>query len=48
MGANAMEDVMRLVIVAAMAVMLLGFAERTTLDERGLRIAAAPSVTAAA
>ena len=43
-----MEDVMRLVIVAAMAVMLLGFAERTTLDERGLRIAAAPSMTTTA
>ncbi|WP_331004527.1 hypothetical protein [Sphingomonas sp.] len=42
-----MEDVMRLIVTAVLAAMLMGLAERTTLDERGLRIAAVPSATAA-
>ena len=33
---------MRLIVVAVLAAVLLSLAERTTLDERGLRIAAAP------
>jgi hypothetical protein len=40
-GVRPVDDVVRVIIVAVLAAMLLSFAERTTLDERGLRIAAA-------
>ncbi|WP_281253249.1 hypothetical protein [Sphingomonas lenta] len=43
-----MEDLIRLIVVAVLAAVLLSFAERTTLDERGFRIAAAPSAEASA
>lgn len=43
-----MDDLLRLILVTALAAMLLGLAERTTLDERGLRIAAATPAARAA
>ena len=38
-----MDDVIRLILATALASMLMGLGERTTFDERGLRIAAAPA-----
>ena len=43
-----MDDLARVIVVAVLMAILLGFAERTTLDERGLRIAAAPARIASA
>jgi hypothetical protein len=48
MGANAVDDLARVIVVAVLMAILLGLAERTTLDERGLRIAAAPARIASA
>lgn len=41
-GVSAVDDMVRLVVATMLAAMLMGLAERTTLDERGLRIAASP------
>ena len=43
-----MDDIVRVIVVAVLAAMMMSFAERTTLDERGLRIAAAPTIAPSA
>ena len=47
-GVSAVDDIVRVIVVAVLAAMMMSFAERTTLDERGLRIATAPAIAPSA
>ena len=41
---SAVDDIVRVIVVAVLAAVMMSFAERTTLDERGLQIATAPAI----